>query len=160
MTISLAPPPLQIPPDFATDRLKNGFFNALINTIYQMWTALYGIRLKAKITTTDATVTGAVRLPLDSGKTMMVQAHIVARRTGGSAGVDGDGAFYVLTGAYKNIAGVLTGIASPNLYGGEDQAAWNVGFSSSGQDVVVTVAGDVGTEITWEVTVSAYEVGA
>lgn len=160
MTISLAPPPLQIPPEFASDKQKNAFFSSLINTIYQMWTALYGIRLKTKLATTDATVTAAIRLKLDSGKTMMVEAHIVARRTGGVSGTNGDSAFYYLTGAYKNIAGVLTGIGTPTLYGGEDQAAWNVGFSSSGQEIIVTVVGDTGNDVTWEVTVSAYEVGA
>lgn len=154
MTIKLNPPPLQIPPEFAVDKLKNAFFSGLINTIYQMWTALYGIRNNVKITTTDATVTGAMRIAVEDGHTTMIQAHIVAQSTAG------DGAFYVLTGAYKNVGGVLTGIASPNLYGGEDQAAWNVGFSSSGQEILVTVVGDLGTTVVWNVTVYPYDVGA
>lgn len=159
MTLSLAPPPLQVPREFAKDKEKAAFFSGLINTLYQLWTNVYGIRLKTKVTTTDNTVTGAVRIPIQSGKTTMIQAHIAARRTGGSSGTDGDSAFYVLTGAYKNISGTLTGIGTPDLVSGEDQASWNVGFSSSGQEAVVTVLGATNNNITWEVTVSTYEVG-
>ena len=160
MSLQLNPPPLQIPPEFAVDKLKNSFFSALINTLYQIWTALYSIRTNAKIKTTDNAVTAALRIDLEEGHSMMVQANIVARRTGGSAGAIGDSAFYYLLGAYKNIGGTLTGIGTPTLYGGEDQAAWNVGFSSSGSQIIVTVAGDTNNEVTWVVTVSTYDVGA
>jgi hypothetical protein len=160
MTISLRPPPLQIPAEFATDKLKNAFFSSLVTTIYQLWTNVYSIKTTAKITTTDAATTGLVRVPVPDGKTVMIQAMIVARRTGGSAGAAGDSAFYVLTGAYKNVAGVLTGIATPNLYGGEDQGSWNVGFSTLGSDAVVTVEGAVNNDVTWEGAISSYIVGA
>lgn len=162
MTISLSPPPppLQIPPSLASDKLTGAFFNGLLNTIYQLWTAVYGIRFKAQVKTTNSTVTAIARVKVATGKTVMMQAHIVARRTGGSAGATGDSAFYVLTGAYKNIAGVLTGIGSPSLIAGEDQAGWNVGFTSSSLDAVITVQGAANNEITWESTVSVYEVGA
>jgi hypothetical protein len=149
-----------MPPDFASDSLKNSFFSSLINTIYQLWTTVYNIRSRVKATTTNATVTSVIRIPIKAGTTVMVQAHIVARRTGGSAGSAGDSAFYVLTGAYKNIGGTLTGIGTPDLYGGEDQAGWNVGFSSSGENIVVTVLGAANNNITWECTFSTFVVGA
>ena len=160
MSLSLSPPPLQIPQAFAQDKSISAFFTGLINTIYQLWTAVYGIRYKAKITTTDDTVTGLVRTTIDSGKTVMLQAYVVARRTGGSSGTDGDSAFYVLTGAYKNVSGTLTGIGSANLISGEDQAGWDVGFTSSGSDAIVTVKGAVDNNITWEGTLSTYVVGS
>lgn len=160
MTIKLSPPPLQVPGDFLLDKMKQAFFNSLINTIYQLWTAVYAIRTKVKRTTTDATATGLIRVGVDNNKTVMIQAHIVARRTGGSSGTTGDSAWYVLTGAYKNISGVLTGIGSPSLIGGEDQAAWDVGFTNSGTEAVVLVTGAAGNDITWEGTISVYEVGA
>lgn len=160
MTISLAPPPLQVPPDFAVDKLKGAFFGGLINTLYQLWTTVYGIRTTAKVKTTDATVTGLIRTSVPSGKTVMIDAVIVARRTGGSAGADGDSAWYRLTGAYKNISGTLTGIGSPDLIAGEDQAGWAVAFSSSGEFAVVTVAGAANNDVTWEGTISTYIVGA
>ena len=160
MTIKLNPPPLQVPPSFLSDKLTSSFFSGLLNTIYQMWNALYAIRVTARVTTTDATVTSLLRTNVANGKTVMVQAAIVARRTGGTLGADGDSAFYVLTGAYKNVNGVLTGIAAPNLYGGEDQVAWNVGFTTSGTDVIVTVAGDAGNNVTWEGSINVTEVGS
>lgn len=158
--VSLSPPPLQVPADFLADKQKAAFFSGLINTMYQLWNTTYNIRFKSKVKTTDATTTAIIRAGVANGKTLLVQAFIVARRTGGSAGTEGDSAFYVLTGAYKNISGVLTGIGTPNLVGGEDQVAWNVGFSSAGTDIVVTVVGEVNNDITWECTISTYEVGA
>lgn len=160
MTIKLNPPPLNVPGEWLQDKEKQSFFSQLINTIYQMWTALYGIRFAARIKTTDNTVTALMRTKLDLDRTVLVQAFIVARRTGGTAGTVGDSAFYVLTGAYKNISGVLTGIGAPDLVGGEDQVGWNVGFTTSGQDVVITVLGDTGNDVTWEGTMSTYQAGA
>jgi hypothetical protein len=160
MTISLAPPPLQIPPEFSSNKNIAAFFNGLMNTLYQLWTTVYGIRNTYRVETTDATVTALVRLPVATGKTLMIDATIVARRTGGSAGADGDSAFYKLYGAYRNVAGTLTGIGTPTLFGGEDQAAWNVAFSTSGSSAVVGVTGAANNNITWNGTISTYETGA
>lgn len=160
MTLSLNPPPLQMPPEFAKNKLQNAFFSGLINTIYQLWTNVYGLRTTARVETTDDAVTALLRVNVPEGKTVMLQAHIVCRRTGGNAGTDGDSAYYVLTGAYKNIGGVLSGIGSPDLYGGEDQSAWNVGFSTSTTFAVVTVKGAVNNNVTWEGAVSTYTVGS
>lgn len=160
MTISLQPPPIQIPKQFAADAAVNGFFSALLNTIYQIWIALYSIRTQSKITTTDATNTEIFSVLVDTNKTVMIQASIVARRTGGGSGTVGDSAWYFLLGAYKNIGGVLTGIGAPSLTGGEDQAGWNVSFTSAGSNAIVQVTGAAGNNITWEGTLSAYTVGA
>lgn len=160
MSLALAPPPLQIPPEFATDQLKAAFFGGLINTLYQVWTSLYSIRTPVKVKTTDNTVTGLLRIAVPSGKTVMIEARIVCRRTGGSSGTEGDSAFYTLTGAYKNVSGVLTGIGVPDLIAGEDQAGWAVAFSTSGEFAVVTVQGAAGNDITWEGSVSSFIVGA
>lgn len=160
MSLSLSPPPLQVPPEFLQSKSIAAFFSGLINTLYQLWTAVYSIRYKAKVTTTDNTVTAIIRTKVADGKTVMLVANIVARRTGGSSGTVGDSAWYTLSGAYKNVGGVMTGIGTPDLIGGEDQAGWNVGFTSSGTDAVVTVQGAANNDITWEVTLSTYEVGA
>lgn len=158
MTIS--PPPLQVPPEFQQSKLQQSFFTALINTIYQLWTATYSIRTTARVETTDNAVTPLIRVEVPIGRTVMLDAKIVARRTGGAAGAEGDSAFYSLTGAYKNIGGVLTGIGAPILSSGEDQTNWNVGFSNSSIFAVVTVAGETDNEITWEGTLSTYIVGS
>lgn len=160
MVQSINPPPLQVPPVLLKDKLSAAFFAGLIQTIYQLWTQTYSIRLNSKVLTTDATTTAILRVPVRDGKTVMITAEIVARRTGGTAGTNGDSAWYRLSGAYKNIGGVLTGIGTPDLIGGEDQAGWNVGFSTNAQEALVTVLGAVNNNITWESTVSTYEVGA
>lgn len=160
MVSSVNPPPLQVPPVYLQDKLSAAFFGGLIQTLYQVWTRVYQIRFSSTTKTTDATVTGALRVEVPNGKTVMIEANVVARRTGGASGANGDSAWYKLTGAYKNIGGVLTGIGTPSLVGGEDQAAWNVGFSSSSTFAVVTVTGAAGNNITWETTLSSYEVGA
>lgn len=160
MAITLNPPPLQVPAEFGSKKEIASFFNGLLNTIYQLWTTVYGMQTKVTVKTIDASLTGLLRVKVPEGKTVMISGAIVARRTGGSAGTVGDSAWYRLDGAYKNISGVLSGVGSPNLYGGEDQAGWNVGFSTSGQEAVVVVTGAANNDITWEGTLSTYTVGA
>lgn len=160
MSIKVNPPPLQVPSNLLADKSTAAFFNALLNTIYQLWTAVYGLSSSAKVTTTDATVTALIRTNVPEGKTVMMKCSIAARRTGGSAGAEGDGAFYELVGAYKNIGGVLSGIGSASLIAGEDQAGWAVGFTNSGTDAVVTVTGAAGNDITWEGVLSVTTAGA
>lgn len=158
--ININPPPLQIPPEFAQNKVQRSFFGALINTLYQLWNAVYSLRFSASVKTTDNTVTALMRTQVREGTTTMIDAYIVARRTGGSAGSDGDSAFYHLTGAYKNVAGVMTIIGTAVLNGGEDQSSWNVGFDSSDDFMVVTVVGDTNYNITWEGSMSVYTVGS
>lgn len=160
MAIRLSPPPLTIPGEFAAEKTKAAFFNGLLNTIYQLWTTVYAIRSTATLKTTDATPTGIVRIPVEEGKTVMIRADVVARRTGGIAGLVGDSAWYTLSGAYKNIAGVLTGIGTPDLIGGEDQSGWDLSFSSSGTFAVIVATGAVNNNITWEGSFYAYTVGS
>lgn len=160
MTIKVTPPPIQIPSTFLSDKQAASFFNGLLNTVYQLWTAVYGMEYSAKVTTTDATTTALVKTNVADGQVVMLDCRIVARRTGGTSGTVGDGAFYVLTGAYKNVAGTLTGIGTPSTISGEDQPAWAVGFTSVGTEVVVTVTGAAGNTVLWKGTLSVYEAGA
>lgn len=160
MVATVNPPPLQVPPQFLQDKLTQAFFSGLINTLYQLWTTTFGIRVNTKTLTTDDAVTAVLRVPVPDGHTVMIAANIVARRTGGTAGVNGDSAWYQLAGAYKNIGGVLTGIGTPTLTGGEDVPAWNVGFSAGIGEAIVTCLGALATNITWQTTVSVYDVGA
>ncbi len=159
MSIKVAPPPLQVPTEFGVDKIKAAFFNGLLNTIYQLWSATYSLRSTATVKTTDATTTGLVNIEVPTDKTVMIQADIVARRTGGG-GSAGDSAWYNLRGAYKNVGGTLTGIGTPSLTGGEDVVGWNVGFSTSGTSAVVVVLGAGATDITWEGSFNVFTVGA
>lgn len=159
MTISLAPPPLSIPQAFAQNREQASFFNALLNTLYQVWTSLYAIRFSSTVSTNNATQTTLMRIQVPTNTTMMLEVFVTARRTGGSAGSAGDSAFYRLLGAYKNISGALTGIGTPTIAGGEDQAAWSLDFSDSGEFVLILVTGAANNNITWAGTVYTYSVG-
>lgn len=159
MSVKINPPPLQIPSQLVQDKEMGGFFNALLRTVYQIWNEVFSIRFKEKTTTTDATVTPLQRVLVDTNKSVYIEARVVARRTGGSSGTAGDTAFYVLQGCFKNIGGTVSLVASTILNGGEDQAGWDCGFAISGTQAVVVGTGAVDNNITWESTVSFYEVG-
>ena len=159
MSVRINPPPLEIPPALLQDKAMRAFFDALLRTIYQMWTELFSLRFKEKVLTTDATTTPAQRVLVSSGKTVYIEARVVGRRTGGSAGADGDSAFYVLQGAFKNIGGTVSLVASTILNGGEDQAGWDCGFAISGSEVVLVVIGAANNNITWQTTIQFFEVG-
>lgn len=156
---SLTPPPLQIPSVFSQDKETAGFFAALLRTVYLIWTEVFNLRFKAKTLTTDATPTALQRIDVDTNKTVFIEGRVVARRTGGSSGTTGDSAFYVIQGCFKNIAGTVSLVASTILNGGEDQAGWDCTFSISGTQAVLVGTGAANNNITWESTVSFYEVG-
>lgn len=153
MTISVNPPPLNVPPEWAKDKIIGKFFAALINTLYQLWQTVYGLRVKFKVTTQDNTPTAVLRVPIQNGKTVMVVAYLAAQSDVNTS------AWYRLMGAYKNVGGVLTGIGSPSLFGGEDTAGWDFYFTTSGEEIVLTVVGD-SNKVTWEGMASTYVVGA
>lgn len=159
MSLSVSPPPMQVPAAFTKDKQSASFFNSLISTIYQLWTSEYSRGISAKVNTTDNTQTAMLRIPIDEGKTTAINAIIVARRTSGD-GSDGDSAFYTMTGAYKNVGGTLTGIGSVLNDGGEDVSGWAVGLSSVGSYAVVIVQGAVDTDITWVGEINAITVGS
>jgi hypothetical protein len=160
MAIASAPPPLEVPGQFAKDKTMNAFFSALLNTIYQMWVALYASQTQSKITTTDGTATPMFRISVDNNTTVMIVADIAAHRTGGSAGHTNDSGFFQLIGAYKNNNGTMTGIGSPSSIAQSDQGTWATNFSFSGTNAVITVTGAAGNNITWQGTVTTQIAGA
>lgn len=153
------PPTLTIPSAFAQDKEIGKFFSSFLRAVYLMWVEIFSARSKLKVTTTDATPTAAQYIAVPTNKTVFIDSIVVARRTGGSAGTTGDSAWYRLQGGFKNIAGTLSIIGANDLIGGEDQAGWNVQYASSGETIALTVTGAASNNVTWETTVSAYEVG-
>jgi len=156
----ISPPPLQMPSAFVQDKEISSFFDQLLRVIYQMWVELFDIRTKARTTTTNATPTSLQFVTIDTNRSIYVEASVVARRTGGSAGTTGDSAFYKISGGFKNIAGTVTQVGSTVTDSGEDQAGWNCAFVISGASVVITGTGAANNNITWESSVSYHEVGA
>lgn len=160
MSVAVNPPPIQIPAEWAKDKAYNKFFTGLINTLYQLWSTVYGMSTEFTVRTTDDTPTAGIRVPVPNNKTVMVEATVVARRTGGTSGANGDSAWYKLMGAYKNINGTLTGIGAPSLVGGENQSGWDLFFTTSGEEIVIGVFGATNNDVTWEGSVSSYVVGS
>jgi len=107
---------------------------------------------QANVFTTDNTVTTLVAVPTVTDSTMYLTAHIIARRTGGSAGAVGDGAVYKREAFIKNIAGVVTIETLQTSYTSEDQNQWNATFIVSGSNILISVLGQVGNNINWSTT--------
>jgi hypothetical protein len=109
--------------------------------------------LNAYVTTTNATQTTIAIVTIPASTTVLLEAHIAARRTGGVAGTAEDGAGYVVRGTYKNVAGVSTLIGAVNAdYTAEDQAGWDATFTVSGATVLIRVTGAVNNNVSWKVS--------
>lgn len=160
MTLPINPPPLQVPSRLNQDRETGGFFDALLRTLYQLWAEVRGQEFFARTTTADATNTALQRVSIPEGRTVFIDAAIVARRTGGSAGSAGDSAAYVRKAAFKNISGTVSLVGSVDTtYTAEDQAGWNCGYAISGTEAVLTATGAANNAITWNSFLKYYEVG-
>jgi hypothetical protein len=135
-------------------------------------------------TTTSATLTTLQNVPLGlaAGQAALIEARIVARRTGGTEGATHDSAVYVLKGAYKALSGTslspIGGTFSPGVESGatdvngqmqpaicafasagyciefvaEDQTSWNASMDTSSGNVRIRVQGAANNNVTWHVT--------
>ncbi len=108
------------------------------------------------VNTTDATATTLASIAVPSDSCMMIEALVVARRTGGAAGSAGDSAAYIRTTRMKNVAGTLTEHNTQTSFTSEDVAAYNCTFTTSGTNAILQVTGVANTNITWEATVRQY----
>jgi hypothetical protein len=91
----------------------------------------------------------------------MIEARVIARRTGGTAGTAEDAAGYNMFGTYKNTAGTVALIGTVLAgYTAESQAAWNATLVISGSTVIVQVTGALNNNITWHCTARVYRVGS
>jgi len=107
-----------------------------------------------RVTTTDATQTVLNTITLSADSSYQLKAFVTARRTGGTAGTNGDSAAYELNGGFKKVgAGVATQVGSTVKNSHEDQLAWDADFTVSGNDVRISITGAVNNNITWHITV-------
>lgn len=110
--------------------------------------------------TTDATQTTLGTITLTASKTYLVEARVVARRTGGASGTAEDSASYVVRGLYKTVAGAATLVGSLSSdFSVEDQAGWDATLDTSGTDVRVRVTGAASNNVTWHATVMLQDAG-
>lgn len=116
---------------------------------------------RARVTTTDGTVTTLHTFTLPASTTYAVEVHVVARRTGGSSGTAEDGAYYILRAVYKNAAGSATIIGSVGqTVVGESQGGWDATLDTTGATVRVRVTGASNNNITWAMTARVRSVSA
>lgn len=109
--------------------------------------------VQGRIATTDATVTTLATFAIPASYTVVVEAHVAARRTGGASGTAEDGAGYGFVATFKNVAGVATQIGTTTpLYTHESQAAWDATFDVTGATARVRVTGAAGNSIVWHLT--------
>ena len=103
----------------------------------------------ATAATTNATTTTIATIAIPVDTTVMIEARVVARRTGGSSGTAQDGAGYRIAAVYKNVAGTATEIGESSLFSAEDQAAWTVGVTASSGNALIQVTGAANNNVSW-----------
>lgn len=115
---------------------------------------------QARVATTDATVTTIATIAIPTTTSVLIEARVVARRTGGSSGTAEDGAAYVIYALYKNVAGTATEINETTAFTGESQSGWDCSVSGSGGDALIRVTGAANNNVTWHVTYRTYSVSS
>lgn len=121
----------------------------------QRWTAdseKY-LPIRARVATTDATVTTLFTATVPVNHTVIVSGYVVARRTGGSGGAANDGAGYRVEFCAKNTSGTaaLIGAGTVTVLG-ESQAGWDVTLDASGGTIRVRVTGAANNNVSWRFT--------
>lgn len=110
---------------------------------------------QAQVATTDATATTLTSVTVPTDSVIYIKAKMVGRRTGGSAGSNGDSAVYERSAKFKNVGGTVTMQNLQTDYTAEDQLFWNGTMDVSGTSARMRVTGAANNNITWTVT---YEV--
>lgn len=116
------------------------------------------VTYQQKVLTTDGNATTLATIAIPATTTVMIEARVVARRTGGSAGVAEDGATYIVAGAYKNVAGTATEIGEGSLFSAEDQAGWACTLTPSSGNVLLQVTGATNNNVSWSATYRVYSI--
>lgn len=103
-----------------------------------------------RIATTNNTITTIHTIATVSNNSYIVEAKVLARRTGGSAGTASDTAGYKIIGVFKNNSGTLTQVGTTTVeHSSEDQAGWDCTFSISGTNILLRGTGATNNNITW-----------
>jgi len=107
---------------------------------------------QAQVATTDATATTLQSITVPTDSSLLLQVQVVGRRTGGSAGANGDAVVYIRTARFKNIAGTVTMLNLQSDYTSEDQPLWNATLDVSGVSARIRVTGAANNNVTWTST--------
>lgn len=99
--------------------------------------------------TTVGAVTSTQDFAIPNDKVALVECRIAARQTGGATGSVGDGASYVRSAHFKNIAGSATMFQQQTDYTYEIDNQLNATLSASGASARMTVTGVASRNFTW-----------
>ncbi len=109
--------------------------------------------VEGAVLTTDGTITslGTINSPGLIVAAVLVEANVVAVRTGGSSGTAADSAGYKLLAIYKNaVDGTLTQVGSTTqTVLGESQAGWDATLDASGNQIRIRVTGATNNNVRW-----------
>lgn len=114
-----------------------------------------------RTTTSNATTATLATITLTAHKTYHLEARVLARRTGGTAGAAEDGASYVLQATFQTTSGgsaALIGSVTV-VHAGESQSGWNATLDANSTNARVRVTGAADNDIVWHATVLLQEVG-
>lgn len=103
----------------------------------------------SSVATTDATVTTVATIPVPASTTVVIEAKVIGRRTGGASGTTEDTAVYMFAACYKNVSGTATEVGEGSIFSAEDQAGWDCTASASGSNILIRVTGAAANNITW-----------
>lgn len=110
-----------------------------------------------RTTTTDATTATLHTITLADETAYTVTAHVVGRRTGGTAGTAGDSIVYLLTDAFMRTGGggatrIGAAFGPILLFNRRDNPVVDITTDTSGNDVRVRVTGDTNNNYTWHLS--------
>ena len=112
----------------------------------------------ATVNTTNGSATTIATVPIPLGSTVLIQANILGKRTGGSSGSAGDSAGYILCACYKNVAGTAAEVGESSIFSAEDQAAWTATVTANSGNALIQVTGAADNNVTWKTIVTTYQV--
>lgn len=114
---------------------------------------------QARVATTDATQTTLDTFTITASKTYLIEARVLARRTGGAAGTADDGAAYIRRAMVTTKAGTVTINAVQDGLTQEDQAGWDCTLDVNAATVRVRVTGAADNNVVWHSTTTLQDVG-
>ena len=103
------------------------------------------------VNTTDNAYHAVQTISIPTDSCVLITAHMVGRRTGGSAGSAGDSAVYIRTARVKNVAGVVSIQNLQSDYTSEEpaQSLWDGTMAVSGTSVNINVRGATNNNVSW-----------
>lgn len=109
-------------------------------------------------TTTDGTPKNIGGVPLAPGRTYELEARVVARRTGGTAGTAEDGGSYWRRATFQGTGPTQIGVQQ-SLGEIENQAGWTAVFAIVGSTVQLQVTGATDNIVAWHALIIVRDVG-